>query len=107
MDYLTFAVPEPGLGARDLAHLANLSAAYALFERVGDDLLRPVPLRPLARFDSDLITIPKYAGKTNEQFTRLLLNVTLLASASAPGCWTGNWSCSTRSAAGAPPSTRR
>nr|WP_239542828.1 SAM-dependent methyltransferase [Micromonospora terminaliae] len=84
VEYLTFAAPEPGLGARDLAHLANLSAAYALFERVGDDLLRPVPLHPLARYDSDLVTIPKYAGKTNEQFTRLLLNVTLLASASAP-----------------------
>ncbi|MEV0152263.1 SAM-dependent methyltransferase [Micromonospora sp. NPDC050686] len=83
VDYLTFAVPEPGLGGRDLAYLANLSAAYALFERVGDELLRPVPLHPLARYDADLITIPKYAGKTNEQFTRLLLNATLLASASA------------------------
>ncbi|SCG77821.1 TRM11 family SAM-dependent methyltransferase [Micromonospora humi] len=83
VDYLTFTAPEPGLGTRDLAHLANLSAAYALFERVGD-LLRPVPLHPLAAYDSDLITIPKYAGKTNEQFTRLLLNVTLLASAAAP-----------------------
>src|SRR6266581_1668334 len=41
-------------------------------------------LAPLAWFDEDLITIPKYAGKTNEQFTRLLLNVTLLASAAAP-----------------------
>jgi tRNA G10 N-methylase Trm11 len=36
------------------------------------------------RFDDDLITIQKYAGKTNEQFTKLLLNATLLASASAP-----------------------
>jgi tRNA G10 N-methylase Trm11 len=67
----------------DLAYLANLSAGYALFEREGD-LLRPVELAPLARFDDDLITIPKYAGKTNEQFTRLLLNVTLLAAAAAP-----------------------
>ncbi|SCE63936.1 TRM11 family SAM-dependent methyltransferase [Micromonospora mirobrigensis] len=85
VEYLTFAAAGDGLTARDLAHLANLSAAYALFERVGDDLLRPVPLHPLARYDSDLITIPKYAGKTNEQFTRLLLNATVLASASAPG----------------------
>jgi hypothetical protein len=76
LDYVTFDA-EPD--AADLALLANLSAAYALFERVGDDLLRPVPLAPLARFDDDLITIPKYAGKTNEQFTRLLLNVTVLA----------------------------
>ena len=37
----------------------------------------------LDQFDDDLITIPKYAGKTNEQFTKLLLNVTLLCSASA------------------------
>jgi hypothetical protein len=84
VDYLTFDA-EPGLGARDLAYLANLSAAYALFERVDEGLLRPVPLHPLARFDDDLITIPKYAGKTNEQFTKLLLNVTLLGSASAAG----------------------
>ena len=38
---------------------------------------------PLDRFDDDLVTIQKYPGKTNEQFTKLLLNVTLLASASA------------------------
>ncbi|UQU66297.1 SAM-dependent methyltransferase [Couchioplanes caeruleus] len=78
--YLTFT---GDLADRDIAYLSNLSAGYALFERVGDELLRPVPLSPLARFDSDLITIPKYAGKTNEQFTKLLLNLTLLASASA------------------------
>lgn len=49
----------------------------------GTGLLRPVQLRPLAYFDDDLITIPKYAGKTNEHFTKLLLNLTLLASARA------------------------
>ncbi len=81
--YLVFDAPE-ALGPRDIAYVSNLSAAYALFEVVGDDLLRPVPLTPLARYDTDLITIPKYAGKTNDQFTRLLLNVTVLASASAP-----------------------
>ena len=80
VEYLCFAAE---LTARDVAHLSNLSAAYALFERV-DDLLRPVELTPLARYDTDLITIPKYAGKTNEQFTKLVLNLTLLASASAP-----------------------
>jgi len=79
VQYLTFAsVLSPG----DISYLSNLSSGYALFERV-DDLLRPVLLTPLARYDSDLITIPKYAGKTNEQFTKLLLNLTLLASASA------------------------
>ncbi|HEX8627142.1 MAG TPA: SAM-dependent methyltransferase [Catenuloplanes sp.] len=81
--YVTFTAPA-ALRPRDVAYLSNLSAAYALFEMVDGDLLRPVPLVPLARFDNDLLTIPKYPGKTNEQFTRLLLNVTLLASASAP-----------------------
>ena len=80
VEYLTF---DGDLQPRDVAYLSNLSAAYALYERVQDDLLRPVELTPLARYDSDLITIPKYAGKTNEQFTKLLLNLTLLASASA------------------------
>ena len=78
--YVTFAAD--GLGDRDTALLANLSSAYALFGLEGG-LLRPVELRPLDRFDDDLITIPKYPGKTNEQFTKLLLNVTLLSSAFA------------------------
>ena len=79
VEYLTFTseLTEP-----DVSHLSNMSSAYALFERV-DGLLRPLAMTPLARYDSDLITIPKYAGKTNEQFTKLVLNLTLLASASA------------------------
>jgi hypothetical protein len=80
VEYLTFSA---ALTPRDIAYLSNMSAAYALFALVEDDLLRPVELTPLARYDSDLITIPKYAGKTNEQFTKLVLNLTLLASASA------------------------
>jgi tRNA G10 N-methylase Trm11 len=42
-----------------------------------------VELRRLDRFDDDLLTILKYPGKTNEQFTKLLLNVTLASSAFA------------------------
>jgi hypothetical protein len=80
VEYLTFSAE---LTPRDVAFLSNMSAAYALFSLVEGDLLRPVELTPLARYDSDLITIPKYAGKTNEQFTKLVLNLTLLASASA------------------------
>jgi SAM-dependent methyltransferase len=72
-----------GLSQRDTDLLANLSALYALFEVTGDELLRPVPLRRLDRFDDDLLTILKYPGKTNEQFTKLLLNVTLASSALA------------------------
>jgi SAM-dependent methyltransferase len=78
VEYLAFSGE---LSARDIAYISNLSSAYALFEKAGE-LLRPLELTPLARYDSDLITIPKYAGKTNEQFTKLVLNLTLLASAS-------------------------
>jgi SAM-dependent methyltransferase len=75
--YVTFECDD--LSDHDAALLANLSSVYALF-RVEGDLLRPVRLRRLDRFDDDLLTILKYAGKTNEQFTKLLLNVTLMSS---------------------------
>src|SRR5690349_9800977 len=58
--YIGFTA-EPALSGRDLAYLSNLSAAFALFERLDGDLLRPVPLAPLAVFDDDLLTIQKYA----------------------------------------------
>ncbi len=88
--YITFSSPE--LTGHEVAYLANLSAAYALFLLDDDPAetdptqprLRPVELRPLARYDDDLITIQKYQGKTNEQFTKLLINVTLMASTFAP-----------------------
>lgn len=76
--YLGLRTARP-LDDDDVAHLSHMSSAYALFAREGA-LLRPVTLTPPARYDDDLITIPKYAGKTNEQFTRLLLNLTVLAS---------------------------
>lgn len=78
--YLTFAAD---LGERDVALLSYVSTAFALYEREGD-LLRPVALVPPDRYDDDLLTVLKYAGKTNETFTRLLLNATLLGRA-APG----------------------
>jgi SAM-dependent methyltransferase len=78
LPYITFSADR--LEAADLAALANLSSVYALFAREGA-LLRPLPVQPLDHFDSDLITILKYQGKTNEHFTKLLLNLTLLAAA--------------------------
>ncbi|MEK8108375.1 hypothetical protein NKG94_32045 [Micromonospora sp. M12] len=64
--YVTFT--GDGLTERDLAVLGNLSAGYALFEIVGE-LLRPIEWSRLDRYDDDLLTIQKYPGKTNEQFT--------------------------------------
>lgn len=78
LPYVTFEAAEP-LAEADVALLSNLSSVYALFGVEGD-LLRPLTMRPLDRLSSDLITIQKYAGKTNEHFTKLLLNITVLAS---------------------------
>jgi hypothetical protein len=78
--YLTFEIEDGTLGTDELRVLANLSSAYALFEMVEGGLLRPLGEPSLDRYDDDLITIQKYAGKTNEHFTKLLLNVTTLAS---------------------------
>ena len=64
------------------AAIGRLSAFFALFRRE-HGRLTPVPVLRSDLFDDDLVTIPKYPGKTNEQFSRLLLNVTL-ASASRP-----------------------
>ncbi|MEO3783059.1 SAM-dependent methyltransferase [Actinocorallia sp. B10E7] len=85
--YLVFSAED--LSARDVAFLSNLSSLYALFRLGGDDgpggtALYPVELSPLDRLDDDLLTIQKYSGKTNEYFTKLLLNVTLWSSASGP-----------------------
>jgi hypothetical protein len=73
--YLTFSAI--GLHADDVAVLSNLSGVFALFERDGA-LLRPMELSPLDRWDDDLITIQRYSGKTNEQFTKLLMNLALV-----------------------------
>lgn len=58
--------------------LSNLSATFALFAAEGE-LLRPVSLQRRQFYPDDLVTIQKYQGKTNEQWTRLLLNVTAAA----------------------------
>lgn len=75
--YLTFRTSDR-LSDTDVAYLSNLSTGYALFELDGE-VLRPLDIEPIAAFDSDLLTIQKYPGKTNELFTKLLLNVTMLA----------------------------
>ena len=80
--YVRFRSSDP-LSPAELTVVSNLSSLYALFE-VDGDALRPVTITPLAHWDDDLITIQRYAGKTNEQFTHLLLN---LAVAVADG-WT-------------------
>ncbi len=80
VDYVTFSAPE--LDARAIAVLSLASSLLALFVREGEKLT-PIELSRPDRFESDLLTIQKYPGKTNEIFTKLLLNVTLASSAFA------------------------
>jgi SAM-dependent methyltransferase len=81
VEYLVFGCE--ALGDLERAALSILSSTLALFA-LEDGRLRPLELRRLDRFDSDLLTIQRYAGKTNESFTKLLLNVTLASSAFGP-----------------------
>ncbi|PFG18798.1 SAM-dependent methyltransferase [Serinibacter salmoneus] len=80
------------LEGEDLTALGQLAAGYALLEEVAESgsgttappaspLLRPVALPRTEVLSDDLLTIPKYQGKTNEQLTRVALNVTLAATA--------------------------
>jgi SAM-dependent methyltransferase len=77
VEYLTFATDAP-LGDDERSVLATLSSTYAVYQREAD-LLRPVEATPLDRYDDDLVTTQRYAGKTNETFTRLLVDVALAA----------------------------
>ncbi|RYZ06704.1 MAG: SAM-dependent methyltransferase [Myxococcales bacterium] len=81
VDYVTFDLAELSELAR--GWLSNLAATFALFGLEEDGRLLPLTLDRWDQLPSDLITIQKYSGKTNEAFTKLLLNVTLAASAFA------------------------
>jgi SAM-dependent methyltransferase len=76
VDYLVVDVGDTVLDARLLALLSNLSSLHALFAVEGE-VLRPLALSPRRCVDEDIVTIQRYAGKTNEAFTHLLVNLAL------------------------------
>lgn len=78
--YVTFELEQLDELAR--SWLSNLAGTFALFQ-LEDGKLTPIDLASWQQLDEDLVTIQKYPGKTNEAFTKLLLNVTLAASAFA------------------------
>jgi len=80
VEYITFSAAE--LSPIALSWLSNLATTFALF-RLDDGRLSPLDLQRWDQVDSDLVSIQKYSGKTNEAFTKLLFNVTLAASAFA------------------------
>lgn len=78
VDYITFACPEP-LEGRAIQDLFHLSFLYALFERTGDGLLRPVAAPDFRALDPGISSMLKYTGKTNELFTRTMVNLAVSA----------------------------
>jgi SAM-dependent methyltransferase len=89
VSYITFQT-DSFLNEADIRVLSRLSFVYALFELKwdsgrGDDpgalpVLHPIALNPMTCFEEDLVTILKYSGKTNEAFTKLLVNIGWLTS---------------------------
>jgi hypothetical protein len=84
VSYVVAELDDEPYGPDDLAVLSNLSTMHALFSVEGE-LLRPQPVHPVQRHDDDLVTIQRYAGKTNEVFTHLLVNLALAASSGGFG----------------------
>ena len=79
--YLTFFA-EAALASSDFAILSRLSFVYAIFEVVeqGETIgLIPCKMDDYAFVGSDIGTILKYTGKTNELFTRMMINCALFS----------------------------
>lgn len=75
---ICFTTKRP-LTEEDLREIGASSIYYALFEVLSDGLLRPITPLDFHIFPESMNQILKYNGKTNEQFTRLMVNLALSA----------------------------
>ena len=71
--YLTF-VADKELSAMDLVRIAKLSFVFALYEKV-ENYLRPIEIPNVNLTGISISSLLKYTGKTNELFTRMMINV--------------------------------
>jgi len=81
LPYCTFETAAP-LKPGDITVLSRLSFLFALFEAVqtkAQRLLAPVQADARPYIDEKITSILKYKGKTNEQFTKLLVGAAWLA----------------------------
>lgn len=76
VDYVVVHGSDELIAPEVLGVLSNLSSLHAAFAIEGD-VLRPLEVSPLRRHPDDVITIQRYAGKTNEALTHLLVNLAL------------------------------
>jgi len=78
VQYILFDIKQP-LSQSDIRLLSRMSFIYAVFEFFPDEnILKPVGMDAGYFLPDDLSTILKYVGKTNELFTRLMLNMAQL-----------------------------
>lgn len=78
--YLTFKTAE-ALTSPQVKSLYRLSFAYAVFQVDTDGRFVPVEKTEQGYFGDGLSSILKYTGKTNELFTRMMINAAVLSSA--------------------------
>ena len=78
VEYITFNTQEQ-LDSGDIILLSRLSFTYAVFE-VKNMMLLPLHKNGSYYFGDDLNMILKYSGKTNEIFTRLMINLAVFSS---------------------------
>jgi 16S rRNA G966 N2-methylase RsmD len=68
------------LEGKDLEIVSRLSYVFALFLLQSDQSLKPIFKTPFEFVDPKISSLLKYPGKTNELFTRMMVNVALLSS---------------------------
>lgn len=77
INYITF-ISDKKIDGDALLILSRLSFSYAIFEvseALGQACFIPVEMPDYRYIDSGISTILKYTGKTNELFTRMMINI--------------------------------
>ena len=87
IEYLSFQV-EKELPEYDIEILSNLSFTYAIFK--SEIIEEQLFLKPIEKIKNDFVnesfsTILKYTGKTNELFTRMMLNIAYYSQSNTKG----------------------
>ena len=80
IDYLVFETNDKLL-EEDMILLSRLSFTYAIFRviKVEDDIhLKPIYKHSSYYFNDDISMILKYSGKTNELFTKFMINIAFM-----------------------------
>lgn len=71
------------LSEKDIQIISRLSFVFAVYERIifeNQNLFKPIPKARYYYIDEKISTILKYSGKTNELFTKMMINIALLSS---------------------------